>query len=277
MLKKIIVKLKGFLHIPYVKSDHDFLKTAPLKISGLFSDIRTGAPANEISFLYKNKNRLFARLYPSSDLMVLKQVIIDKEYSAVVDYFKDNEAGHESLTIIDAGANVGYSTFYFKEHFPKAVIVCIEPDDKNETVLRRNLAPFIEDKTAFVYKHALMGEADKHMAINNDFRDGRDWSVSVSESETETGLKSITVGEIMQANGWDKLDILKIDIEGAERFIFQENIDLSFLSKVKVLALEIHDEYNIRPQVYSILRNYDFVITNFGETSFCFNKNFLKN
>jgi FkbM family methyltransferase len=274
-MRKIIVKLKSFFHLPYTKTDHDFIKLEPLMRSASISDVLVDRLANEIRFTHKGKNKLAARLYPSSDLMVFKQVMLNGEYATVADFFKDNVKDGGQLKIIDAGANVGYTAVYFKEHFPAATIACIEPDENNRAALEKNAAPYIQDKTVLVYANALMGEANKNMVVNADFRDGRDWSKTTSETETETGLKSITIDEIMKANNWDVLDILKIDIEGAERFIFNEKTNLDFLNRVKVMALEIHDEFNIRQGIYNLLRKYNFIIANFGETTFCINKSYF--
>lgn len=243
--------------------------------SAFISDLGVDKAANELRFIYKGKNKLAARLYPSSDLMVFKQVILDGEYAAVTDFFKDNGHNSEQLKIIDAGANVGYTAVYFKEHFPLAIIACIEPDPDNQLALKKNTEPYLHDKSVTVYANALMGEANKNMVVSADFRDGRDWSKTTVESEVETGLKSITIDEIMKDNNWEELDILKIDIEGAERFIFNEKTNLDFLNKVKLMALEIHDEFNIRTGIYDILRKQHFIIANFGETTFCINKRYI--
>ncbi len=274
-MKKYLLRFKSIFHIPYVKSDYDYIQLYPIKKSDLFSEIKFSCDKNEISFLYKNKIKLYGRLSPSSDLTVLRQVIIENEYAITVDFYKDRGGENEFLKIIDAGANVGFTALYFKENFPNATIACIEPDRNNTNILKKNIALFIQNGTAIVYENALMGVPDKNITLLNNFRDGRDWSISVEESRVETDLKSITIIEIMQANQWDEIDILKIDIEGAERFIFQENNDLSFLKKIKVLTIEIHDEYNIRKHIYIILKKYDFEILSIGETTFCVNKIFF--
>ena len=60
-------------------------------------------------------------------------------------------------------------------------------------------------------------------------------------------------------------DILKIDIEGAERFIFDDRASQDFLDKTRVLVIEIHDEFNIRSSIYKELRKRGFSIVEQGE------------
>ena len=68
---------------------------------------------------------------------------------------------------------------------------------------------------------------------------------------------------------------MKIDIEGAERFIFDNNNDLSFLKKTKIIAIEIHDEYNIREEIISILKENQFLLLESGELTIGINKSLL--
>lgn len=43
--------------------------------------------------------------------------------------------------------------------------------------------------------------------------------------------------------GWKRtIDILKMDIEGGERYLFNEQAH-EWLSKVKILMIELHDRY----------------------------------
>lgn len=72
------------------------------------------------------------------------------------------------------------------------------------------------------------------------FRDGGDWSTRVFPAAADADVESTTIPELMDE--WDipNIDILKIDVEGAERVIFQGK-DTSWLSRVRVIAIELHD------------------------------------
>jgi UDP-N-acetylglucosamine transferase subunit ALG13 len=62
------------------------------------------------------------------------------------------------------------------------------------------------------------------------------------------------------------IDLLKIDIEGGERYIFNEAREgLEFLAITRVIAIEIHDEYQIEDRIQAILRDAGFVISHSGE------------
>ena len=222
-----------------------------------------------------NNTPLYARLYPHGDCAVLKQVYLSNEYKPLSDIFINNKLSIDNLKIIDAGANVGYTTAYLFAYFQDAEIVCIEPDKGNTLVLKKNLHPFIEQGKAFLYENALMPEKNISLSTNRNFRDGKDYAISVSISDVETDLKSVTIDQIMKERNWKHVDILKIDIEGAERFIFKEGTNKEYLDLVKVLAIEIHDEYNIREMIYEQLRSRHYFLFHSGETTFAVNQKFL--
>jgi FkbM family methyltransferase len=273
-VKKIQRTVKRILQIPYTKSDHDELILLKLKSSGPFSNVKRGN--DEVELIYKDRHPIFARLWPHSDSMVIDQVLVREEYKTVTDFFKVNFPTQTKLNIIDAGANVGYSSLYFLNEFPQATVASVEPDSRNVQMLNRNLASFIDAGQLKVFQNGLMSEDGRNIVTTKDFRDGRDWSVTVAETQEESELKSITVNRICDQLGWGHVDILKIDIEGAERFVFDKSANLDYLQKVNTVAIEIHDEFGIRDTIYDHLKKYDFTIFNFWETSFGISKRLLK-
>ena len=73
---------------------------------------------------------LFLRI-GSSDREVLAQIFIEKEYEPI--------AAGSPKTILDLGANVGYSSAYFMTNYPEASVLAVEPDAGNYAMCRRNL------------------------------------------------------------------------------------------------------------------------------------------
>src|SRR6476469_2925625 len=57
----------------------------------------------------------------SSDGQVFHQIFVEREYRCI-DHLTDVR------TIIDAGANVGYSSAYFLTRWPRAKVIALEPD-----------------------------------------------------------------------------------------------------------------------------------------------------
>lgn len=61
----------------------------------------------------------------------------------------------------------------------------------------------------------------------------------IEEVETQSGLKAESINSLIKKYNIDFIDILKIDIEGSEKEVF-ENSD-EWLNKVGMLIIELHD------------------------------------
>ena len=206
------------------------------------------------------RNFFFIRNRPSSDYDVLRQVIFEAEYEMACSAFKLNFKTFEPVRIVDAGANIGLTSRFFAERFPDSVIYALEPEHGNFKMLVKNVAGL---DTIKPLQNALSAEKGKRFAIGKSGRDGADWSRTTQESANGT-IMGITLEELLNENG-GFFDILKIDIEGAERFIFDNQASQDFLDKTRVLVIEIHDEFKIRNSIYHILRKRGFSIVEQGE------------
>lgn len=194
--------------------------------------------------------KVAARRYPSSDLGILFQVLGKNEYQPAVDLLNKNGKQNAEVRILDAGANVGYASLFFAANFPHAKIISIEMDDRNFIQIKRNLSLNIF-KSILPVKKALW-KREAHLEIKMDFRDKSECSYYAVESEADTGLQGYSIDYFMKEQGWDFIDLLKIDIEGSERYLFEsEQLASRLLAKTNLLAIEIHDEFGVRPVIYN--------------------------
>ena len=232
---------------------------------------------NRMIFNLKNGLSLILREAPHSDRLVFEQVYVDKEYLPICEYFINNLISEESgqINIIDAGANVGYTSLFFNSVFPSAKIIAIEPDNQNFLILSENISLNQLENKIVPLKMALLEKADINLLTKTDFRDGKDWAITVEETNLQTDLKSTSISQILSQFKLNEIDILKIDIEGAERYLFEENSDLNYLNHVKSLIIEIHDEFNCRSQIYDQLKMKGFVIVNLGESTMALNTKYI--
>lgn len=208
----------------------------------------------------------------SSDYSVFQQIFIDQEYQLIESYFQLNSK-EEKKVIFDVGANIGFTTRYFDASIENAIYYCIEPDTDNFKLLSENTES-IKEKV-HLFNNAIDDKPGLKFNIADDFRDGLDWAKTTKES-SNGAIDGITINEILEKEKLEEIDFLKIDIEGAERFLFSKESDCSYLDKVKLIAIEIHDEFECREQIHAILKNAGFAIFESGETTIGFNKNRLK-
>lgn len=136
--------------------------------------------------------------------------------------------------IIDAGANTGILSSIWASKFPGAKIIAIEPDKQNFELLKKNTQAYPN----VVRLQAAVWSGAGTMTIRNP--DADFWGFEVEESE-HGDIEAITVMDLLKLSGLEKIDILKIDIEGAEKEVFEAGSVDQWLALTAVLFVETHD------------------------------------
>ena len=114
------------------------------------------------------------------------------------------------------------------------------------------------------------------LEVVRDFRDNREAAFTVQETKKQTSLRGYSFAEVLEQQGWEKADLVKVDIEGGERFLFDTNEKAdAILQKTRFLAIEIHDEFNIRSTIYDHLQRKGFDYFEFDDLTLAINKNKL--
>ena len=139
--------------------------------------------------------------------------------------------------ILDCGGNIGCSAVYFANKYPDAQIYSVEPERDNFQLLTFNTA-FYEN--IHPLKSALW---DKETFLNVS---GEAAGAMVKPTDTENNdsalVKTTTVAKLLADSGFDEIDWLKVDIEGAEKEVFAAPDVDEWLPKVRVLTIELHDQ-----------------------------------
>ena len=138
--------------------------------------------------------------------------------------------------IVDGGANVGYAAVYFANRFPTAEIIAIEPEISNVEVLTMNTASYPQIR---VIMAAIWS---KNTFLEFEDPNADKWAFRVQASKVGKGsIRTITPREIVDIAKPCKVDIFKLDIEGAEKEVFSAATE--WLNSVGVLIVETHDRY----------------------------------
>ena len=169
----------------------------------------------------------------SSDRRVFRQVLINLEYDCF-------QKVREPRLIVDCGANVGYASLYFLGRYPGAHVIAIEPESGNVSLLKRNTAPF--GKRITVFQAGVWSHATGLTIRRGQFGDGREWATQVVETPAggTPDIPAVDLVEVLAASGFSRIDILKVDIERAERVLFGPGAE-RWLDRVDNLAVELHD------------------------------------
>jgi len=163
----------------------------------------------------------------STDAMMARQVLAENEY--------DFRLLRSPRLIVDAGANIGTSTIFFKTRYPDATVVAIEPEPSNFELLLRNTAAL----GCETLRAALWPEKTR---VSLDYVHDAECAVMTRSSTPDFPLEAptVTMGELIELYG--EIDLLKLDIEGAERELFAEGAE-EWLQSVQVIMIELHDRY----------------------------------
>jgi FkbM family methyltransferase len=173
---------------------------------------------------------LYLRTY-AGDIRIFYEIFLEEIYRLPASVVR------EPLVIVDAGANIGMAGVYFSSVYPRARIYCIEPDAGNVEVLKKSLGGLIKDGSVVLVEAALH---DKDEMVNLS---GDGWAYNYAILDIDMGgvkVPGITPASLIARFGLGWIDLLKMDIEGAEDGLFRG--DIAWLDNVGVLLIEVHTE-----------------------------------
>jgi len=168
-----------------------------------------------------------------SDAFVFREIFIDGAYDSAL-------LPSSPQTILDLGGNCGYASIFFGARFPSAKLACVEAMPWNAEVCKAN---FARNGTPGILFSNAISASGAPLDIFVDSYDGRH---SAMPQASATGgrpmsIPGITVTEVLDKLGWPHCDLLKVDIEGYERVLFQGCPP--WLSRVNAIVCEIHPPY----------------------------------
>lgn len=225
----------------------------------LGTEIKLGYKINSVPF------NIFLRK-DSSDANVFIQCILNREYD-IISSLAQTFRGEKPLRIVDAGANIGVAAIHFNCAFNgECEVVCIEPLDANADQLEKNLQANNYSNISVVRKGLWNKMA--HLKPIKEHRAGAEWGFALEETTDpkESVIEVTTIRDIMSDKNWAGIDLLKIDIEGAEAVIFNDDACLkSFLPATKLITIEVHAKFISKEAVREKLQNFGFAVFETGE------------
>jgi FkbM family methyltransferase len=162
-----------------------------------------------------------------SDVLVLWQAFGMREC--------DIDLPTEPRFIVDGGAYVGYTSVFFANKYPGARVVAVEPSNSNGALLRVNTRDF---PNIHVLPMGLWSEP-AHLKIVNPEALSWGFRFATVPPGTPGAVEAISIPALMARFGADRIDILKLDIEGAEEALFSSGCE-QWLDKVGAIIVEVH-------------------------------------
>lgn len=137
-------------------------------------------------------------------------------------------------TIVDAGANIGLSAVYFANRFPDATVLALEPERENFALLTRNVAAY----PRVVPLQAALWSEDTTLRLSNP--DVPVDSFQFGPGAQGEAVAAFSLPSLLRRHGLERVDVMKIDIEGGETPVFDNRPD--WVDGVDMFIIELHGE-----------------------------------
>lgn len=138
-------------------------------------------------------------------------------------------------SIVDCGANIGIASIYFALRHPHSSVTAYEPDPQTFAVLTANVRHLPQVTPINAAVGAVEGTIDLHI---DDSRPGSPLMSTIAErgAGRVAPVSSVRLSDCLP----EKVDLLKVDIEGAERRLLADLCDDGAIRRVTHLAVECH-------------------------------------
>jgi len=172
--------------------------------------------------------------------------------------------------IVDIGANTGYYTLRLSSHVgKKGKIIAIEADPTSCNILKQNCE--LNNFSNVEIKNLAILDSNKQVILHQDKTHSGISSISAKDydkSKTNDLLIQATTLDNLLKNRFQKIDWIKIDVEGAELAVLKGSIKT--LKNTKNILIEIHEhilrqnneDYN---DILKILKENGFKLRLFNE------------
>jgi FkbM family methyltransferase len=142
-------------------------------------------------------------------------------------------------TIWDLGANIGMTMAHFAVLYPDARIAGVELDPENAALCRENILPWSERcelVQAAVWTDDGGVDYEREPGMEQGFH-------VVEQGDGNAKASSITLNGLLERHSWDRVDFVKMDIEGAEREVLATETD--WAAAVRSIKVEVHEPYSV--------------------------------
>jgi FkbM family methyltransferase len=169
----------------------------------------------------------------AGDLFVLYEVLAFNAYHIDARLLPPDKV----RVIVDCGANIGITSLFLAARYPRAKILSVEPHPDNFALLTTNVAhmPHI-----FPIRACVTGTPQSAVRFTAD---QAAWGNRIATDANGVLVPAITIDELCAQNGIEKIDLLKLDIEGAEEQVLE---NAKFLARTEYIIAELHGHYGFQ-------------------------------
>ncbi|MFA6378418.1 MAG: FkbM family methyltransferase, partial [Candidatus Omnitrophota bacterium] len=189
------------------------------------------------------------------------------EYRLISHYYGVIDNVVSPQFIVDCGAYIGATAIYYLNTYPQVHVVALESDPQTFAVLEKNLAPY-RDRVRLINK--AIWPRDANLVVVR--KENNQWGNFVREAQAgeEPEIFTTTIQDVLRQSSFSKMDVLKMNVEGAERFVFADHQE-DWLPKTKNIVIDLHDRIwpGCSDAVFTALKEYAYQLTMKGHIAIC--------
>ena len=173
-----------------------------------------------------------------------------------------NKQIQKNMNVIDIGANIGYYTVHLSNLVgPNGTVFAFEPDPLNFSILEKNIK-LNDCKNVVLINKAVSNSCASTTLFQNSENSGGHSLINSENIQKTITVDTITLDDYFK-NITISIDLVKIDVEGAEDFVINGGLNFFKIFKPKYVITEFELNSKIQdksfyPDVLSHL-NYDLL------------------
>jgi FkbM family methyltransferase len=128
----------------------------------------------------------------------------------------------EPKIIVDG--NIGLTSIWFAHQFPDAKIYSIDPSERNF----EHLVEHVNGHPNIMHIQSALWSKNVYLKIRNETAHDCAFVVDERQANEKGAFQAKSISSLMKEYNWNTIDVLKLDIEGAENGMLQfSNLDLN--------------------------------------------------
>ncbi len=171
------------------------------------------------------------------DKQIIREVFCDKYYNNKYIQLR------RIKTMVDLGGHKGYVSLLYTKLVSNIKVVALEPEADNYKHFKKNIQLNSLSKNIKVLKNAVWEkDCTKTFYKTNGFTAGHTlYEKRASKQNNESyDVECLSLQTIMRVSGLKSIDLLKIDVEGAEYNVLF-NLNKTILKGIKYIVIECHE------------------------------------
>lgn len=182
-------------------------------------------------------------------------------------------AANAQLVFVDCGANIGLASVWFKNEYPDAHIIAVEPDQDNYELCCKNLANYGDVKI----HHAGVGSRAGKLVIKDPSVGSMSFETEFAFDDRADTIECLSLNTLLDNVIPHSVVVVKVDIEGSQADLFSKNLE--WIDCTALLMIEIEDwkypwEKNSK-NLWKVIADNDFDVLIKGENLICFSHRFM--